>query len=687
MAHQLIFTSMRRTLIGGSGYGIAAQTPNFPKVLAEELARQSGYSEIYPASDPNRAFNPVNYLHHKSGNWHILGRICHTDNDYSGRSNYLAHYFVLEPSELAPCGPVALLQALPFLDKFEGDSRIIPAIQLPKLTASKPKPCAAWRKATGDAGWGGVLAESLSTGQPVGLLYGKNLHGPKALELVGEALALLAPADQWKTSFCTHLEGYPKATSCRLKMLQEGCPTARDFRQRTDSWDFAKGSMGQPPGQDWPEYARTGILSLSEHGHANIAELDPADLDSAIESYQAPASFASPAPAMIPPPVVRVLPDEPKADSRLKKQVKSREDQSKSSVAPYLLAGSLSFLTLGIGFLAGYLPQRETIAELNNAIEKFGHETEELKKATTIQEAQLKEGKKNLSDKDKLLGKQMEESESQKVRAKKSNASYEQLKKEKEQLEAELILIEQDLLETKETLEIVKAENDPLRALKDRPILDKNLEETIDSFPEKTKASFLARLDKNRKMRDKEIDTERILKETEKKYQLSSGALFSQDPNLSTPSLAANPAPFPTIAKILQKEGNGKPPPSPAELKELFNAAITEDLNKSIFWVAQGQGKVPYALNKTSIGLVLDKRDFIENLYKITINDQNVLETDKVLLRKDWPEYSKTIDALVTLRTKIAREKEKKAKDLPPQGDKSPNGAKKPENPKPEKKP
>lgn len=657
MAHQLIFTSMRRTLIGGSGYGIAAQTPNFPKVLAEELARHSGYSEVYPPSDPNRAFNPVNYLHHKSGNWHILGRICHTENDYSGRSNYLAHYFVLEPAELAPCGPVALLQALPFLDKFEGDSRIIPAIQLPKLAASKPKPCAAWRKATGDAGWGEALAKSISTGQPVGLLYGKTLHGPKALELVGETLALLPPADQWKISFCTHLEGYPKASSCRLKMLQEGCPTARDFRQHPHTWDLTKGSLGQPPGQEWPEYARTGIHSLSEHGHANIADLDPADLDSAIESYQAPASFTSPAPAMVPPPVVRVLPHEPKADSRLKKQVKPQEDQSKSSVTPYLLAGGLSFLTLGIGFLAGYMPQNGTITALNSELEKL-----EKEKATALKEAGEKEGqlgefKRKLGEKEADLQKEKDTTKFLNKRTKESDKISADLQKKLDEIQDQLFALAEEFKNTEEELGILKIQKDPLSALRNESIADKDLENMINNLPNSIKKVFLDRIDKNRALRNLEIDTEQIISYTKNKYQLDSALIFKTKPIKAGGPVIRTPRPLPTITKVLEKvKQNGQAEPAYKELQDLFDGAKSDDSEKSIFWASQGNGK-PAALNATAIEILLENRQLINKIYIETIKDLKNrgpgFAFNISALEASNKDFSDTLNALLNLKIKV----------------------------------
>ncbi len=655
MAHQLIFTSMRRTLIGGSGYGIAAHTQHFPKVLTEELARHSGYSEIYPASDHNREFNPVNYLHQKAGNWHILGRICHTENDYSGRSNYLAHYFVLEPSELVSCGPVALLQALPFLDKFEGDSRVIPATQLPKLAASKPKACAAWRKATGDAGWGGALADSLSTGQPVGLLYGKNLHGPKALELIGETLALLVPADQWKISFCTHQEGYPKASSCRLKMLQEGCQTARDFRQRADTWDLTKGSMGQPPGQEWPEYARTGIHSFSETGRANIADLDPSDLDSAIESYRAPATFASPAPAMVPPPMVRVLPDEPKADSRLKKQMKPQVEQAKSSVAPYLLAGGFSFLTLGIGFLVGYLPQNGTVTALNGELEKLEKEKAAAAKEIGEKSGQLGELGKEIKKKEADLLKEKENAQFQSVRKKESDETSVQLQKKHDAIQGKLDSIAKEFENTKVELALVKAQKDPLSALRNASIADKDFKDFILTLPTSAKKSFDKRLEGNRALRDREINTDQIINDAKAKYQLESALIFQPNPKKPGGALKTNPILLATITKVIQKANkNGQSTPAYQELKDLFNGAKTDDSNKSIFWVAQGDGK-PSALNVSAIETLLEHREDIEKLYKATLKDEaSVKDFNRELFKQDWKEYSETIDAFLQLKIKVS---------------------------------
>ena len=474
--------------------------------------------------------------------------------------------------------------------------------------------CAAWRKATGDAGWGGALAESLSTGQPVGLLYGKNLNGPKALELVGETLALLAPADQWKISFCTHLEGYPKASSCRLKMLQEGCATARDFCQRPDCWDLAKGYMGQPPGQDWSEYARTGIHSLSKNGHPNIADLDPADLDSAIESYQAPASFASPAPAMVPPPVVRMPPDNPKADSRLKQQVKLREDQSKSSVVTYLLAGGLSFLTLGIGFLAGYVPQNGTITALNGELDNLEKEKAAAVKQTGEKEGQLGELIRRLGEKEADLQKEKDTAKSHNKRTMESDKTSADLQKKHDEIQDQLFALAEEFENTEEKLRILKIQKDPLSALRNENIVDKDLENTIQELPESIRKVFEGQCDKNRDLRNQEIDTELIVAKTKGKYYLESAQIFQPKATKVGDSVLRNPKLLPTITKVIEKTKlPGHSQPAYKELHDLFDGAKSDASEKSIFWASQGSGK-PSDLNASAIEILLENRKQINDL-------------------------------------------------------------------------
>lgn len=244
MPHYMIFTSMERTLIGGSGYGIAAQTQHFPRLLSEELTRLAGYTEIFPSSNPASRFNPFNYFHVQLSQWHVVGLIRHTENDYSGRSNYICHFLALGGDELPEAGPVALLQNFPVSDKFKGEARVLAPISLPKTSNLGPSVCRLWKESSGDAGWAGVLAQKLMDRHNVNILYGNNLHGNQALAILAEAFALMPVEDRWSVTFSTHVEGFPKGNAVRLAMLQDGASMSRDFKAQSDCWNLTKHLTG-----------------------------------------------------------------------------------------------------------------------------------------------------------------------------------------------------------------------------------------------------------------------------------------------------------------------------------------------------------------------------------------------------------------------------------------------------------
>jgi|GEM_PF-5112193 len=259
MAHQLIFTSLEKTLLGGAGYGVAAETPHFPRALADDLSKLAGYAEIYPARDANRQWNPVNYFYVKHSHWFVLGRLSSADNDYSERSNFLGQFYCLEASELHEAGPAALLQALPFEASFQGPARMLAPCVLPNLPPASSLVCKQWADLVGDAGWGGVFAQRLKNEPTVSALYDRTLHGEKSLALVAESIALLDPADRWAITFSTHVDGFPRGNQVHLRMLQQGAEHTRDFKAQAHGFDLTKTNWGQPQKSPWVEMARTGI--------------------------------------------------------------------------------------------------------------------------------------------------------------------------------------------------------------------------------------------------------------------------------------------------------------------------------------------------------------------------------------------------------------------------------------------
>ena len=193
-----------------------------------------------------------------------------------------------------------------------------------------------------------------------------------------------------------------------------------------------------------------------------------------------------------------------------------------------------------------------------------------------------------------------------------------------------------------------------LSELRNQDLVDPELKKTISGLPDSIRKPFLKLIDINRKARDAELNTEQIIKYTASKYQLKTNLLFPQDANISMGSPVVSPEAMQVIKSVLAKGNeNGDPMPAPKELKELFNGAKSDDRQKSIFWAAQGQGKIPFALNKTTIDLLLNNRGLIEKLYKATIADNATNEIDRIQITNDWKDYSATINALVDLKTKI----------------------------------
>lgn len=131
-----------------------------------------------------------------------------------------------------------------------------------QIAMSKPpsSPCPLWKEATGDAGWGGVLAETIRTGQPVLIVY---RPGMNLLPLFIESLALLSPEMFWRATFTTCYTRLPEHVSCQWKGVPVGSPEAKSLRQDYDQLviDLTE-TLGPAPLKPYVEYARYGIENM-----------------------------------------------------------------------------------------------------------------------------------------------------------------------------------------------------------------------------------------------------------------------------------------------------------------------------------------------------------------------------------------------------------------------------------------
>ena len=233
MAQELIYTSASRGLLpGSSGFCTVARTVGLSPVLLALLESRSGYRHLFPPQSDKTGLNPVNWVHGTirlaQTPTHILSRIGDAGLDYTKRSNVIAHHLVLGPDELRTCGPAAIL-AQPGLMQTNWNQSPTEFAEERQIS-DKPMnslQCVHWEQAAGDAGWGGVLAESVLQSRSACILYDP---GTDLLPLFAESVALVPESLRWKVTFSTYVREVPAGGTFLWKGMIAGTPEAEQMR-------------------------------------------------------------------------------------------------------------------------------------------------------------------------------------------------------------------------------------------------------------------------------------------------------------------------------------------------------------------------------------------------------------------------------------------------------------------------
>ena len=196
LSHEIVYTSVPEGLKPGSrGFCTVASTAGIPKNLAEQLESLSGYRQAFALNDPRASLNPVNYSHLlltvAGRRYSVLSRVCDAGLDYTQRTNKLAHHVALTDTERTAGGPAwALAQPGFSITHWDGPPRHFATGRLPISQDSRFSECRAWKALTGDAGWAGVLAESVMAKPPqtASIIF---RPGQDMLPLIVEALSLV----------------------------------------------------------------------------------------------------------------------------------------------------------------------------------------------------------------------------------------------------------------------------------------------------------------------------------------------------------------------------------------------------------------------------------------------------------------------------------------------------------------
>lgn len=275
MIEEIIYTSAQKGLKAGSrGFCTVVSTAGMALNTAERLESMSGYRHAFPMQDPRAQQNPVNYSHVTlrigGKNAHVISRVSDAGQDYSGRTNKLAHHLMFDDVSRFVAGPARLMVENGVLvTQWDGNVRNVPPRDLPVPALPKSVELKAWKAATGDSGWAGWVAEQLMKDKaPVSVIFSA---GTDTLTLVREALDLLPPTQRWSITYCTYFTKLLAGTECQLRFVLDDTPEATALRNdaRARVVDLTKG-LGAAQGGPIVEQARTGRVLF---GNSDIPEL------------------------------------------------------------------------------------------------------------------------------------------------------------------------------------------------------------------------------------------------------------------------------------------------------------------------------------------------------------------------------------------------------------------------------
>lgn len=234
MAYQMIYTSVRSGLVAGrSGFCTAARHKEIKESL---VARIEDFANQYDRSLLSKAGGemPVIYSHRivkiRENVHHVLMRVSDAGNDYSGRTNHIAHAVVLDRNEVSQLS-ISPAEAIMFLreksiwqSRYEGPAQYFGddrRIDLQNVSPGLALPASHWAEKTGRA----ANAAHLFGGEEpretmIAVSSGGEPGAAEILPLIGESLLLLSPGRSsgtalWSVTFTTILQARAERSQFR----------------------------------------------------------------------------------------------------------------------------------------------------------------------------------------------------------------------------------------------------------------------------------------------------------------------------------------------------------------------------------------------------------------------------------------------------------------------------------------
>ncbi|AMV18226.1 hypothetical protein [Planctomyces sp. SH-PL14] len=262
MPYEILYTSAPSGLKpGSSGYCTVKSSRGIPAPAVDILESLSGYRHVFTPGSPEAARNPVNWGHYflriSGRTEHVLSRVSDCELDYTGRSNKLAHHMVIDAS--CPAGPAWLVgQPGWMIGQWDGQLEQFATVRKAPPERRAAGRCAAWEAATGDAGWGGVLAESFLA-DPERKMFIIYRPDQSILPLIEEAIALLPENRRWEVTFATYGAALPKTVECAWTGVVAGSPEVQQSRRFVNALRIdLTAPMPKAAGGTLVDFARTG---------------------------------------------------------------------------------------------------------------------------------------------------------------------------------------------------------------------------------------------------------------------------------------------------------------------------------------------------------------------------------------------------------------------------------------------
>mgnify|MGYP006928165998 CR=1 FL=1 len=363
MVQEIIYTSAQAGLKKGSrGFCTVVSTAGMGANLAERLESMSGYRHAFALHDPNVGLNPINYAHvitRLAGQkLNVLSRVADAGQDYSGRTNKLAHHIVIDDLTALPSGPARVLaDDTAFVRDWDGTVATRPPRNLVNPKTPETIQLSAWKTAAGDEGWAGFVAEKLLKSRaPIHVIFSA---GTDTLALLMDVLDLIPAPSRWTVTFSTYFTRLQAGTECQLRFLLDGTNESTSLRNdaRAEIVDLAA-TLPPATGGALVEAARRGGV------HPNLTSPAPAktasvrttatqkvsddELESLLDSDGIPSDQTSPSRGPGKPRGPAAPPGSPPPKSRLDAAFQQRS----SGGGTWLIAAVAVLLLLGGGGLA-----------------------------------------------------------------------------------------------------------------------------------------------------------------------------------------------------------------------------------------------------------------------------------------------------------------------------------------------